>query len=174
MSLLISFAVQETYAPVILRRRHARRIASSIALSGRTLDDSTQSAEEPTPVLDRGPRPAALLRRAITRPMRFLFTSPVLVLVSTFLAVSLTGTQPELSSILTRLSSDTLRSTSMECSTFFSSLSHFSLGARPPLVLYSTTASLHCRPALPTSVYGLVSSLGASHRCRRRVGFGTH
>ncbi|KZV82563.1 MFS general substrate transporter [Exidia glandulosa HHB12029] len=71
----VVFLLRETYEPVILRRRQAKR-----------------QAKEPRfalPLQNGGQRqldPAALLSRAITRPIRFLVTSPIIAIFGTFLA----------------------------------------------------------------------------------------
>ncbi|EJD50112.1 MFS general substrate transporter [Auricularia subglabra TFB-10046 SS5] len=71
--------LRETYEPVILRRRLAKRLAKREL--GEPLPPALAHLAHYTPV----PR-AAMLSRAITRPIRFLFTSPIVSIFGMFAA----------------------------------------------------------------------------------------
>jgi hypothetical protein len=148
MSALLTFAVRETYAPVILRRRHARRNLAATLHSERLAPES-MAKENASHVVTRSsvPPPVApslLFKRAITRPLRFLFTSPILILVSVFLAVSHHRAKLFLvHSVLTEIGN----STCTGCSIFFSYLFLCSSSAVPLRKRYSTTNLPSCRLA---------------------------
>jgi DHA1 family multidrug resistance protein-like MFS transporter len=81
-----AFLLKETYAPVLLRRRQHKRRAYSGS------PGFEKSAADRTGVgLDEKqadtPDSAMLFGHAITRPLRFLATSPILVIFGFFFAV---------------------------------------------------------------------------------------
>jgi DHA1 family multidrug resistance protein-like MFS transporter len=87
---LALFVLEETYAPVLLRKRQHKRQHSSQASKSLDIEkaaaDRTQAGKNEKQV--DTPDPTRVFGRAITRPLRFLVTSPILVIFGFFLAVS--------------------------------------------------------------------------------------
>jgi MFS family permease len=71
-----SFILKETHAPTILHKLHAHKKADAA--------DAADAAYEPTP--DQ-PDPAVRLSRAIKRPLKLLFFSPVIMTCSLIISV---------------------------------------------------------------------------------------
>ncbi|KAF8576203.1 MFS general substrate transporter [Ramaria rubella] len=87
--LLTLFVLQETYEPVILRKRqHKRGLALETSMRSDVEKNKECFAEVPMSEKEAEalPDPTRVLGRAVTRPMRFLATSPILGIFGFFLA----------------------------------------------------------------------------------------
>ncbi|KAF8583941.1 MFS general substrate transporter [Ramaria rubella] len=89
--LLTLFVLQETYEPVILRKRQQkRRLALETSMAQRPCFEKNKEYLMQVPMSEKDaealPDPTRVFGRAITRPMRFLATSPILGIFGFFLA----------------------------------------------------------------------------------------
>lgn len=82
---LTIFVLQESYEPVILRKRQHQRLCKH-PVTAKSYAEEKQANEEHNGI-SVAPKPSNVFGHAITRPLRFMATSPILIVVGFFLAV---------------------------------------------------------------------------------------